>query len=107
VSSRDQRIAANEARFRDVNERIALRDASAHQELEIICECGDDDCLERITVPLVAYERAHSEPTLFLAKPGHLKATATEQIVADHPDYQLIRKTGDAAAVAEEQDPRS
>jgi hypothetical protein len=106
MSSREQRIAANEAHFRDVNERIARKDAPQHEELEIICECGDADCLERITVPLAAYERARSDSTLFLAKPGHLQAEA-EQIVADNRGYQLIRKTGAAAAVAEEQDPRS
>jgi hypothetical protein len=106
MSSREQRIAGNEAHFRDINERIARKDAPAHQELEIICECGDADCLERITVPLAAYEQARSDSTLFLAKPGHLQAEA-EAIVAEHPGYQLIRKTGAAAAVAEEQDPRS
>ncbi len=106
MSSREQRIAANEAHFRDINERIARKDAPESQELEIICECGDADCLERITVPLPAYEQARSEPTLFLATPGHLRAEA-EEVVVDRPGYQLIRKTGAAAAVAEEQDPRS
>jgi hypothetical protein len=106
MSSREQRIAANEARFRDVNERIARKDAPHANELEIICECGDPDCLERITVALSEYEQARSDPSLFLAKPGHLRAEA-EQIVVDHPEHQLVRKTGDAATVAEERDPRS
>jgi hypothetical protein len=105
MSSREQRIASNEARFRDVNERIARKDAHTN-ELEIICECGDPDCLERITVTLSEYEHARSGPTLFLARPGHFKAEA-EQIVVRRPDHQLVRKTGDAAAVAEERDPRS
>lgn len=106
MSSREQRIAANEARFRDLNERIAHKDAARSNELEIICECGDPDCLERLIVTLGEYEQARSDPTLFLAKPGHLKAEA-EHIIASYPDHQLIRKTGDAATVAEERDPRS
>lgn len=106
MSSREQRIAANEARFRDVNERIAGNQAGGGDPLEIICECGDPDCFERIAVSPSDYERARSDPTLFLAKPGHLKAEV-EQIAAETPSYQLIRKTGDAAAIAEEQDPRS
>jgi len=106
MSAREQRIAGNEALFRDVNERIARKAVPATEELEIICECGDPDCLERITVSFTEYERARSEPTFFLAKPGHIDANA-EQIVADHPDHQLVRKTGDAGTVAEERDPRS
>jgi hypothetical protein len=106
MSAREQRIAANEALFRDVNERIARNDAPHSDTLEIICECGDADCLERITVTLADYEQARSNATLFLAKPGHIKADA-EQVVADHTDHQLVRKTGDAATVAEERDPRS
>ena len=106
MSSREHRIASNEARFRDVNERIAGKDAPHTNELEIICECGDPDCLERITVTLSEYEQARSDPTVFLARPDHFKAEA-EHIVVSRPDHQLLRKTGDAAAVAEERDPRS
>jgi hypothetical protein len=106
MSSREQRIAANEALFRDVNERLARKQGPQIHVFEIVCECGNPDCTERITVSLTDYERARSDPTFFLAKPGHLEAEA-EQIVADRPDYQLVRKTGDAAAVAEERDPRS
>jgi hypothetical protein len=106
MSSREQRIAANEARFRDVNERIVRNEAPTAQIFEIICECGDADCLERITVTHAEYEQARSDPTLFLAKTGHIKAEA-ENVVADQPGHQLVRKTGDAASLAEEHDPRS
>jgi len=52
VSSREQRIAADEALFGDINERFARNDAPRTDQLEIICECGDRDCLERFTVTL-------------------------------------------------------
>lgn len=74
--------------------------------LELICECGDLDCVERINVEVSEYEHARSDPRLFLAKPGHIDAEA-KQVVAERGDHQLVRKTGDAAAVAEERDPRS
>ncbi|HEV7134273.1 MAG TPA: hypothetical protein VGN27_11145 [Gaiellaceae bacterium] len=106
MSSREQRIAANEAAFRDVNERIARAGVSQTSPLEIICECGDADCLERIAVTAAEYERARADPTLFIARTGHIKADV-EHIVAEQGDHQLIRKTGDAAVVAEERDPRS
>jgi hypothetical protein len=106
MSSREQRIASNEALFRDVNERIARKHAPDQGRFEVVCECGDPDCLERITVTPAEYEQARSDPTLFLVKRGHVDAEA-EQIVVDHAGHQLVRKTGDAAAVAEERDPRS
>lgn len=106
MGAREQRIASNEASFRDVNERIAGQQASPTSSLELICECGDLDCLERINVEVSEYEQARSDPRLFLAKPGHIDAQA-EQVVAEHGGHQLVRKTGDAAAVAEERDPRS
>jgi hypothetical protein len=106
MSSREQRIAANEARFRDVNERIVRNEAPSAEAFEIICECGNAECLERIAVTRADYGRARSDPALFLAKTGHIKAEA-EDVVADQPGYQLIRKTGDAASLAEEHDPRS
>jgi hypothetical protein len=106
MSAREHRIATNEALFRDTNERIARKDAPRADRLEIICECGDPDCLERISVSVDEYEQARSEPTLFLAKSGHIK-TGAEQVVAERGDHQLLRKTGDAATVAEERDPRS
>ena len=106
MGAREQRIASNEASYRDVNERIASRQEPSTGPLELICECGDLDCLERINVEVSDYEQARSDPRLFLAKPGHIDAEV-EQVVADHDDHQLVRKTGDAAAVAEERDPRS
>jgi hypothetical protein len=106
MNARERRIAANEALFRDTNERIARHDATTHADLEILCECGDRECLERISVTVAEYEEARSDPTLFLAKPGHLKADA-EQVLAEHAGHQLIQKTGEAAIVAEERDPRS
>jgi hypothetical protein len=106
MSARQQRIAANEALFRDTNERIARKDAARTDRLEIICECGDPDCIERISVSVNEYEQARSEPALFLAKSGHIK-TGAEQVVAEQGDHQLLRKTGDAAILAEERDPRS
>ena len=106
MSAREQRIASNEASYRDINERIASQQAPSTSSLELICECGDLDCLERINVEVNEYEQARSDPRLFLAKSGHIDAEA-EQLVADQGDHQLVRKLGDAAAVAEERDPRS
>jgi hypothetical protein len=43
---------------------------------------------------------------VFFAKPGHVEREA-EDVVGAHLDHELVRKTGAAAIVAEERDPRS
>ena len=59
--------------------------------MELICECGDLDCVERINVEVSEYEQARSDSRLFLAKPGHIDAEV-EQVVAEHGDHQLVRR---------------
>ena len=53
MSSREERIGLNEAVFREVNERIedlAETFDLKTQSLDLICECGDAACVERITM---------------------------------------------------------
>jgi len=53
---RDERMAANEALFREVNERIfdataALADwpwGGASSAIDFVCECGHAECFEQI-----------------------------------------------------------
>ncbi len=49
---------------REVNENIAELGErfGLHEEtLELICECGDSACAERVAVPADEYERLHAE----------------------------------------------
>jgi hypothetical protein len=105
---REQRLSENEALFRAVNERIEDKTPAeaGEQRFEIFCECADLDCLERIEISRSSYEQARAEPDLFIVRPGHEQPTLEESIV-ETPTYLLIRKTGDAGAVAEELDPRA
>jgi hypothetical protein len=97
-----------ESFFRDVNDRIA--EAAEEDELgdsQFICECPDPECTERLHVPLDEYEDVRGEPTRFIVKPGHV-APEVERIVEVADDYDVVEKdVPDAAAVAEELDPRS
>jgi hypothetical protein len=107
---RDERIGLNEAVFREVNERI--NDLAGHfgleeQPLDLVCECGDPTCVERISMSRSAYERLRSEPTHFAVHPGHTQPDV-EDIVERRPAYLVVRKReGDPADVARETDPRS
>src|SRR6476661_10730824 len=75
MSEIERRKAANEAVFRNVNERIENLQhtfAVAEREpLQMICECDRLDCMERIAVSVQAYELIRSHPDQFIVAPGH------------------------------------
>src|SRR3954447_8186870 len=85
LDERQRRVGLNEALFRTVNERIddlTETFAVVSDDFEIVCECGDAACVERVAVPSADYRRIRSDSTLFLLVPGHQIAT-TEAVVED------------------------
>jgi hypothetical protein len=109
VDEREERIGRNEALFRDLNERVKDVDARFGYPVdgEFLCECGNRECVERVTVPLEEYERVRSDSTTFIVKNGHEQADV-ESIVAEHDDHVVVQKrAGTPARVATETDPRS
>jgi hypothetical protein len=108
VEEREQRLGRNEALFREVNERIervsgALRTGT--DTMTILCECGNEDCVEHIEVSLSEYERVRGESTLFFVRPGHAKPEV-EEVVQHHDEYDVVRKNRPAAEIARDLDPR-
>ena len=110
MGERDRRIGENEAIFRQVNERVSELNRSFSVVLErgdYLCECGDEECVERIALTPEEYERVRADPTQFVVKPGHV-APDVEDVVRAEPEYRIVRKRDeDAAAIARETDPRS
>ena len=106
---RDKRAAANEALFREVNERVAestapLRDwpwGAGHDEIAFVCECGHADCFEQIALMRDEYERIRSDPVYFVIKPGH-EMPELEHVVERAETYLVVAKEGEAAEVARE-----
>jgi hypothetical protein len=105
VDERTRRVAENETLFRQVNERVVAGPKRPGEQFEIICECEDTGCMDHICVTSELYERARSEPTDFLLKPGHAKPEF-ETVVENHEDFVLVRKTGEAGALAKKLDSR-
>lgn len=59
-----------EALIREVNERI--REVSVGQDrFDILCECGDVDCYERLDVSAAEYEEIRGQSGKPLVAPGH------------------------------------
>jgi hypothetical protein len=110
MEERGRRVGKNEALFREVNEQVeALTRRFAYEgedTIDIVCECGDLTCIERIVVPLATYERVRAEATFFFVKPGHQQVDI-EDVVEQTGAYNVVRKREDAATlIAEATDPR-
>ena len=110
MSSREERIGLNEAVFRAVNERIeglAETFDLKMQSLDLICECGDGACVERISMTPAEYEEIRSEAHQFAVHPGH-EFPDVESVVARLKGYDIVRKNkGIPARIAEQTDPRA
>src|SRR4051794_2945116 len=109
MEERERRIGRNEALFREVNERIEQISEALQvgpEELRILCEGGDESCVEQVEVSIPEYERVRSRSTWFFVRPGHEHADV-EEVVEKQEAYHVVRKReGPAAAQARELDPR-
>ena len=109
MDERAKRIGLNEAVFREVNERIedlAQSFGLGDQPLDLVCECGNASCVEQIRMTAAEYEAIRKDPTLFAIHPGH-EIPEVEEVAERRTGYDVVRKfAGDAAALAEQTDPR-
>lgn len=88
----NERLALNEALFRDVNERIAeSADRFGADQTEFVCECADPNCTERVRVTLAEYERVRSNPTTFILAPGHDEPDI-ERVVSKRGRFHVVEK---------------
>jgi len=102
-----ERLARNEALFREVNERIRkVAAGDVAQRFDFVCECADSGCVQRVSVTLAEYERVRETAVRFLLAPGHV-TPGLEHVVEDGGDHLVVAKTGAAADVAREFDPRA
>lgn len=110
MSRRDERIGLNEAVFREVNERIeALAETFqlTAEPLDLICECGDGSCVQRISMTRAEYEQIRSAPDQFAVFPGHV-ASDVEEVLERRQGYDIVRKhDGAPKVIAETLDPRT
>jgi hypothetical protein len=75
VGAREERLAGNEALFREVNERVAevadhFVEGATAESFTFTCECGSATCTEEIAMTLAEYEEVRTVPTHFAVVPG-------------------------------------
>jgi hypothetical protein len=105
-----EKIAENEATFRDANEAIERRAQELDYDARIpfICECGDGYCREITRLSYDEYEQVRGEPTQFLVVPGHEAAAGSSGRVVRRADrFFIVEKIGAAGDIAAERDPRA
>ena len=106
---RKQRIAKNEAMFRDINERLeqGLQQVRHSSELqEFVCECGDRECEELVSLTFEEYEAVRRDSRQFAVVPGHV-FFETERVVSHHERFEVVEKQGESIELADAADQRS
>ena len=101
-------MGENEALFRTVNEQVRDLNQTFLVEgtLRIVCECGEQSCIDQIEIEPAAYEALRADPTLFAVRPGH-EVPDLETVVMRNEDYSIVRKDrGEPESIARATDPR-
>jgi hypothetical protein len=99
-------MTQNETLFREVNERVQeIADAVGGGAYEYVCECANIDCTFTIELTPAEYEAIRADSRQFVVRPLHY-TPEVETLVADHDEYWIVRKTGEAGDMVEELDPR-
>jgi len=108
--SRQQRLAANQALYRSVNEQIKALNQAFDEAVGIggewVCECADANCAVIVNAQLYEYEAVRRSPRTFAVFPGHV-FPEVERIVEENERFVIVEKVGAAAEVAEAADSRS
>ncbi len=108
----EQRLARNESRFREINERIEPSNAAHHWVNppfpDWVCECAQTNCTVAVRLAVTEYEAVRSNPAHFLVAPSdeHVDHDV-EQLVDRYERYWVVEKIGLAGKVSEDLDPRT
>ncbi len=106
MTPREERLAENEILFRQVNERIVELTDRWGGNLDLVCECANDQCTSRIELKLDEYERIRQNPRLFALLPGH-EIPGIEDVVERTERYVVVEKHAETRDLVESADPRS
>jgi hypothetical protein len=105
-----ERVARNDAAFREANE--AIQETAATWEMDgllpVICECADTGCSQLVRLTRPEYEDVRSNSRWFINALGHqVNGQGWVKIVAEHDRYTLVEKIGEAGEIAEQLDQRT
>jgi len=100
----EERIAANNARFRESNEKIR-RAAETYEivnRVPFLCECADPTCMEIVRLDLADYRAVRANARWFVEAPSHGPDPGPAARIVETADSHLVvEKVGRAGEVAE------
>jgi hypothetical protein len=91
---RDERLVANQERFRRANERLHERVvglARGEQRIPFLCECADEDCVDAVNATLGEYAAVRDDDLRFLIVPGHQMIDG-EHVVEKRDRFNIVEK---------------
>lgn len=106
ASLAEKKQIENETVFRNANEKVQAEldsfektananshviDSIENTKLHFLCECSDENCMERVITTLKQYKKMHSNRRNFVVRPGH-EAVNIEKVIAEKKKYNLVRK---------------
>jgi len=98
-TARAARVGANEDLFRQVNKKVAKFGEGHLDYLELICECSDVGCHERIRLTSREFIDLRRDPARFAIHPAHVDEQF-ERVVTSADRYAVVEKVGEAAEAA-------
>jgi hypothetical protein len=102
--SSEEKRAANEAEFREVNERIREVVDTSEVVLPVapfLCECSDPSCRRLLNVPLAVYAQVRESPRRFLHAIEHISDGTSGSVVETQEGFAVVEKRGLSARVVE------
>jgi hypothetical protein len=105
VNLSTERLARNQALFREVNERVNGVRSPMVSLVEFVCECSDPSCTKSLSAAPGEYEAVRGDPKRFMIARGH-EIREIERVVFDNDRFLVVEKTVETGFMAES-DPRS
>jgi hypothetical protein len=109
VDSRQERVAKNEARHRELNEEIeeSYESHSGEDYMDVVCECGIADCDVFLKVTKAEYEDIRADAGKFILFRDHFVPDVDDDIVLETDRFVVVAKReGADAEIATATDPR-
>ncbi|HSD25581.1 MAG TPA: hypothetical protein VLB79_14770 [Solirubrobacterales bacterium] len=108
ATDRAERIARNEAMFREANERAKAWEERHGSDAEVelyFCECANPDCREKVGLREADYERVRSDPRRFVIVAGH-ELPDVETVIERNEGWAIVEKPAEVTSTVEALDPR-